>query len=65
MMGNYAGIDGTVTVSIRVGKPGAMSTEIRNYTGEHGWMDFCIDYGFAIVPNDPTDRSAVIKLINK
>jgi hypothetical protein len=65
MLDNYRGMTGTITVIKDMGKPGQRIAAPINYTGEYGWMDFYIDYGFAIVPNDPTDRSAVIKLINK
>ena len=65
MLDNYRGLVGTITVNEDLSEHGKRIINPIDYTGEHGWMDFCSDYGFAIVPNDPTDRSAVIKLINK
>jgi hypothetical protein len=65
MLDNYRGLFGTITVHKETGEPGSRIMVPIDYTGEHGWTDFCRQYGFAIVPNDPTDRSAVIKLINK
>ena len=65
MLDNYRGLVGTVTVETMTGTPGAMRSNSQSFTGEHGWLDYLCGFGFVIIPNEESDRSAVIKSINK
>lgn len=65
ILDDYRGLAGTITIHKEVGGRGNRSFVPVDYTGEHGWLDFLREYGFAIVPNHPDDRSVVVKLINK